>query len=81
MRERDPDNAPMTAFYWVMGVLVVGTFVPSALCLALYVATGEDGSLRRARALWSFTRVLTLFGVNLLIWGHVVAGLWQVWFH
>ncbi|MDE2080417.1 MAG: hypothetical protein KGI90_03620 [Burkholderiales bacterium] len=70
----------MTAFYWVMAVLIVGTFVPSALYLLLYLVTGEDGSMRRARALWSFTRVLTLFGVNLLIWGHVVVGLWRIWF-
>ncbi len=70
----------MTAFYWVMAVLIVGTFVPSALYLLLYLVTGEDGSMRRARALWSFTRVLALFGVNLLIWGHVVVGLWRIWF-
>jgi hypothetical protein len=36
--------------------------------------------MRRASALWAFTRVLTLFGVNLLIWGHVAVGLWQIWF-
>jgi hypothetical protein len=70
----------MTVFYWMMGVLIVGTFVPSALYLLLYAATGEHACMRRAQALWNFTRVLTLFGVNLLIWGHVAAGLWQIWF-
>lgn len=69
----------MTAFYWVMGVLIVGTFVPSVFYLVLYAVTGEDGCIRRARALWNFSRVLTLFGINLLIWGHVVAGLWAIW--
>lgn len=70
----------MTAFYWVMGTLVVGTFVPSLAYLLLYATTGEPACLRRAGALWSFTRVLTLFGFNLLVWGHVVAGLWRIWF-
>jgi hypothetical protein len=69
----------MTIFYWVMAVLIVGTFVPSVLYLVLFLATGEDACMRRARALWSFTRVLTLAGINLLIWGHVVVGLWQIW--
>ncbi len=71
----------MTVFYWLMGVLIVGTFVPSALYLLLYVTTGEDACIRRARVLWNFTRVLTLFGVNILIWGHVIVGLWRIWRH
>ncbi len=70
----------MTSFYWAMGILIVGTFVPSVFYLALYAATGEHACLRRAKALWNFTRVLTLFGINLLIWGHVVVGLWRIWF-
>jgi hypothetical protein len=70
----------MNVFYWVMGVLIVGTLVPSALFLLLYATTGEDACMRRARVLWNFTRVLTLFGINLLIWGHVLVALWQIWF-
>lgn len=76
----DPHNAAMTTFYWVMGVLIVGTFVPSVFYLVLYAATGEHGCIRRAKALWNVSRVLTLFGINLLIWGHVVVGLWRIWF-
>lgn len=71
----------MVIFYWVMSVLIVGTFLPSVLYLVLYAATGEDACIRRARALWNVSRVLTLFGCNLLIWGHVVVGLWRIWFH
>ena len=71
----------MTVFYWVMGVLIVGTFLPSLLYLLLYVATGADEAARRARTLWNVSRVLTLFGTNILIWGHVVVGLWRIWFH
>jgi hypothetical protein len=71
----------MTVFYWVMGILIVGTFAPSVFYLLLYAATGEDGCARRARALWNFSRVLTGLGVNILIWGHVVVGLWHIWSH
>ena len=70
----------MTIFYWVMGVLIVGTFVPSALFLLLYAMTGNDVLARRARGFWDVTRVLALFGFNLLIWGHVIVGLWRIWF-
>jgi hypothetical protein len=74
------DNRRMVVFYWVMSVLIVGTFVPSLLYLVLYAVTGEDGCMRRARMLWNYTRAFTLFGINLLIWGHVLVGLWRIWF-
>lgn len=70
----------MNVFYGTMAVLIIGTFAPSVLYLALYAATGEPACLSRARALWNLTRVFTLFGVNLLIWGHVAVGLWSIWF-
>jgi hypothetical protein len=71
----------MKVFYWVMGTLIVGTFVPSVLYLLLYAATGQHEALTRARALWNFSRVLTLLSFNILVWGHVVVGLWQIWFN
>jgi hypothetical protein len=77
---RGTDNVAMTVFYWVMGVLIVGTFVPSVLYMVLYAVTGEDGCLRRARGLWNYTRLLSLLGGNILIWGHVLVGLWRIWF-
>jgi len=70
----------MIVFYWVMGVLIVGTFVPSVLYLLLYVVTGERECVRRASTLWNVSRVLALFGSNILIWGHVIVGLWRIWF-
>lgn len=70
----------MTVFYWVMGVLIVSTFVPSVLFLLIYAVTGNHEAAYRARRLWAVTRVLSLFGVNLLIWGHVIVGLWRIWF-
>lgn len=69
----------MTVFYWTMGVLIVGTLVPSVLYLVLYMVTGEDACQRRASALWNFSRVLALAGFNVLIWGHVLVGLWRIW--
>jgi hypothetical protein len=70
----------MTIFYWVMGVLIAGTFLPSVMYLLLYAATGEDACLRRSRALWDYSKVLVGLGLNILIWGHVFVGLWQIWF-
>lgn len=70
----------MTAFYWLMGVLIFGTLAPSMLYMLLYATTGEDGCLRRARVLWNVSRVFLMVGINLLIWGHVAVGLWRIWF-
>lgn len=75
------DNAAMTVFYWVMAVLVVGTLVPSAMYWVLFAATGEPACERRARGLWNASRVFTLLGFNILVWGHVIVGLWRIWFH
>ena len=70
----------MKIFYWVMSVLIVGTFVPSVLYLLLYAVTGQREAMHRAGKLWGFTRVLALIGFNLLVWGHVAVGLWSIWF-
>ena len=70
----------MKVFYWTMTVLVVGTLVPSALSLLLYMITGEHACARRARLLWNVSRVFTLLGFNILVWGHVAVGLWGIWF-
>lgn len=70
----------MTVFYWIMAVLIGGTLAPAALYLVLYAATGEDAAFKRVRVLWNISRVFTLFGVNLLIWGHVAVALWRIKF-
>ncbi len=70
----------MTAFYWVMGVLTVGTLLPSVFYFLLFAATGEPACERRARTLWNVSRVFALASFNLLIWGHVLVALWQIWF-
>lgn len=70
----------MKVFYWVMAVLIAGTFVPSVLFLVLHLATGSFDHAQRARTLWNISRVFTLLGVNILIWGHVLVALWQIKF-
>lgn len=70
----------MTIFYWVMAVLIAGTFVPSVVFLLLYAVTGIDAHGRRASGFWRYSRLFTLLGLNILIWGHVVVVLWQIWF-
>lgn len=73
------DNAPMKIFYWVMGVLIAGTFVPSVLFFVLYLAGGNPDHGRRAKSLWTASRLFGMVGLNILIWGHVAVGLWQIW--
>jgi len=70
----------MTAFYWVMSILIVGTLLPSALFMLMYAFSGDNLYARRAGSLWALTRAFALFGFNILVWGHVIVGLWQIWF-
>lgn len=70
----------MKVFYWVMGVLIVGTLVPSILFFVLHLATGSYDHGQRAKTLWNVSRVFALLAFNILIWGHVAVGLWQVGF-
>jgi hypothetical protein len=69
----------MTFFYWFMVVVILGTFLPSVLFFVLYVITGDDDHAKRAKGLWTVSRLFTLFGLNILIWGHVIMALWQLW--
>ncbi len=70
----------MRWFYWLMGSLFLLTFVPSAVYVVLYAATGEEGCIRRARVLWNTAKVLALATFNIGIWGHVVVALWGLAF-
>jgi hypothetical protein len=45
----------------------------------LYLVTGEPACDRRARGFWVASRVFALLGFNVLVWGHVVYGLWSIW--
>jgi len=70
----------MKFFYGFMLLVMAATLLPSALYMGIYVFTGADEALDRARKLWNFLRVFTLLGFNLMLWGHVVVAAWQL-FH
>jgi hypothetical protein len=73
-------NAGMKFFYGFMLLVMAATLLPSALYMGIYVFTGADEALERARKLWNFLRVFTLLGFNLMLWGHVLVAAWQL-FH
>ena len=50
------------------------------LFFLLYLITGDRAHGDRARGFWTVSRVLILAGINILIWGHVLVALWQIWF-
>lgn len=68
----------MSFFYWFMALIMVGTLLPSALYMGVYVFTGADAALDRARKFWNFLRVFTLLAFNITVWGNVAVGLWQL---
>lgn len=68
----------MTFFYWFMAAVMAATLLPSALFLGIYVFTGEDAAMDRARKLWNFLRVFTLLFFNLTLWGNVLVGVWEL---
>jgi len=70
----------MHFFYWFMAVVMVATLLPSALYMGIYVFTGADEALQRARKMWNFLRAFTLLGFNVTVWGHVIVAAWQL-FH
>lgn len=70
----------MKFFYWLMAILIAGTFIPSAVYLLVYAITGENGAMDRARKFWNLSRVFGLGGLNILIWGHVIVAVFQLIF-
>ena len=52
----------MKFFYWLMAILIAGTFIPSAFYLLVYAITGENGAMDRARRFWNLSRVFGLGG-------------------
>ncbi len=68
----------MSFFYWLMAFVMAATLLPSALFMGVYVVTGSDEALQRSRKLWTFLRVFTLMSFNVMLWGHVIVGAWQL---
>lgn len=70
----------MVVFYWVMGVLLALTALPSAFFFALYLASGEAGCQRRAVAFFRWAKLFGLLTFNVAIWRHVILGFWSIFF-
>lgn len=70
----------MRFFYWTMALVMAATLLPSVFYMGVYVFTGADEALQRARGFWNFLRVFTLLAFNITVWGNVVVGLWQLLF-
>ena len=68
----------MSVFYWFMALVMAATLLPSALYMGVYVFTGADEALGRARKFWNFLRVFTLLAFNITVWGNVLVGVWQL---
>lgn len=68
----------MSFFYGLMAFVMAATLLPSVFYLGLYLVTGEDRALERAAKLWNFLRAFTLAGFNVMVWGHVIVGFWQL---
>lgn len=70
----------MRFFYWTMAFIMAATLLPSVFYMGVYVFTGADEALQRARKFWNFLRVFTLLAFNITVWGNVAVGLWQLVF-
>ncbi|MBN9204377.1 hypothetical protein [Methylibium petroleiphilum] len=62
----------MTVFWWIVGVLLMGTGGTAAVTFALYVSSGEDRYMDVARAAWRWTIVFALGAFNITIFKHIV---------
>lgn len=68
----------MKFFYWTMVFVMAATLLPSAFYMGLYVFTGSDVALDRARKFWNFLRVFALLAFNITVWGNVLVGAWEL---
>lgn len=62
----------MTVFWWIVGVLLLGTGGTAGVAFAAYVSSGEDRYLGIARAAWRWTVVVALGAFNITIFKHIV---------
>ncbi len=62
----------MTIFRWIMGVWVFGLGGLSVICFAVYMSSGIDLWVDRARKFRRLAWAAALFWFNLEIWGRVL---------
>jgi hypothetical protein len=69
----------MTVLYWVSGILLALTALPSAFFFLLYIMSGEDGCQRRAVAFYRWAALVALATFNIVIFKHVIGTLIDIW--
>ena len=62
----------MTAFRWIIGVLAAALAAGSLLSFVVFITTGIDLWVDRARGLRRSTSAVLLLWFNVEIWRHVV---------
>lgn len=65
----------MKLLFWVSGLLLLLTAVPSAVFFALFLATGESVPKQRAVRFYRWAVVVVLGTFNIVIFGRVFDGL------
>jgi hypothetical protein len=69
----------MIVFYWVAGILLALTALPSAFFFVLYIVSGEDGCQRRATMFYRWAALVALTTFNIVIFKHVIGTLIDIW--
>jgi hypothetical protein len=69
----------MTVFYWIAGILLALTALPSAFFFVLYIMSGEEGCQRRAAAFYRWAALVALTTFNIVIFKHVIGTLIDIW--
>jgi hypothetical protein len=62
----------MTVFRWIIGVLTAVVASGAALSFVIFIATGIDLWLARARKFRHWTFAALMFWFNFEIWRHVI---------
>ena len=62
----------MRVFYWVAGVLLALTALPSAGFFLCYIMTGEDGCQRRAVMFYRWAATVGLLTFNIVLYKYVI---------
>jgi hypothetical protein len=63
----------MTIVYWILAVLAAIFGSGSALSFVIFIVSGEDLWVKRARNLRRLTSAVLLLMFNLWIWGRVIS--------
>ena len=66
----------MTVFRWIIGVIAALLAAGSLLSFVVFISTGIDVWVARARSLRRGTSAALLLWFNVEVWGRVVRTLW-----